>query len=280
MKKSRAIRKKQKTEAAKEIRSQAMRQVTDSRTKAKTLCEERKALLNPRAHSDQETRESEVRTLPCEQLKEWVSRNWRWLKKLISVLTLVSVAIYTGITYRMWQSSNDTALRQLRAYVGFVLDEKEPEKIFDCQDCMDSTSIPLNYQPDSRRNYTALKFHNYGTTPAYESSICGGVWRIETQLHGTLPKDVLEHVDSAFNDCEKRPFPTISPTEDKPSREGLSRDEILAIQGTNSGQNDAVLIFRIQYVDAISKTKHDSYLCLIKHQSTFLACWNFPRKDN
>jgi hypothetical protein len=81
-------------------------------------------------------------------------------KNRVNAATLLCVAVYTLITFRIWLTQRDTEERQLRAYL--IINHVEVT----CPDCASGVALPLAMS--SRKNIVDINVENNGQTPAYE----------------------------------------------------------------------------------------------------------------
>jgi hypothetical protein len=133
---------------------------------------------------------------------------WKQAKRAISLLTVIGVWIYTGLTAWILITANDTEVRQLRAYISTKIVE------LDCPSCnLTEEQAPKDFGTLGNLPKDVLRFitKNSGLTPAYDVRGCIK-WK-PFRIDEHIPSDALSECDMSST----HPFPrSVSPGEEVP----------------------------------------------------------------
>ncbi len=193
------------------------------------------------------------------KLKDWIGKNADWLNALSTaflavftvVLALGTIGLYLA-TKNLVEGTDDTAKRQLRAYVGVGANDFS----FELPDETDPAYKPvdLNAPPQILKDFLVINVKNFGQTPAHDVVVFGNV--TPTLGASDLPQDFFSKMGSPDKiDASTGIF--VSTLMLQPQQTATSKHVILDVRPFTAAKSRNVTIFvwgQIYYKDIYERT--------------------------
>ena len=175
------------------------------------------------------------------------------------VVTAAATVAYTCITHKQLTTAEDQEIKQLRAYLGFNLGEKDAIRF----GCDFASSDPKKHSLDECHidDKVLVLMKNFGQTPASQIETCSFFLPSPTpdrfDVSGAF-KDAIEarHCGGAW-----APIKTMWPNESAPDGVPITKDAMSWLQRSTIGDGATFLLALISYQDAFGNP-HKSYLCV------------------
>jgi hypothetical protein len=192
-------------------------------------------------------------------LKHW--KNW------VRVLTLVFVGAYTILSYCQLKLSENTARRQLRAYVGWTGNNVNLR----CLSCGIPAKTTEKADDITTDNTVSIEIQNFGLTPAYDLQFWMNFWSIP--FNAELPKDF--NFPKPVGVSETNSDDIINPGQKIPIFGFLQIADIDKVTKAHNRESSLYLYGEIQFRDAFGWNRIVPYCFQYRpdvQQNSFATC--------